>query len=228
MKHKYFFIAAAFLVLSGGGIFAREKESRWLPAYCVRQDSDGPRMTGMPDEFYIGHSPFVDHTCNVMMGRHFTIGCYDYCYAPDYSIGQYYEDYMGPVYTTGLFYGGAGWLFCSRTMVTFDVGATGMFSSVNDPLDGAKSQYNGVALYLLPGIKQFFNSPRNLARPYVSTKLGAVFYAGKGFSRADLRCAPAVDFCAIGLEFGRKVSGFFEISAGTPAVGVKYGLSYRF
>ena len=228
MKFRNFIVFAAMLALPALGAHARndrDREGRWKPAFCVRQDEGGRKMTGMPDEFYIGHSPFVSHTANVLLDERWTMGCVDIVRP---SITGLYGDYIGPVYTTGYIYGGAGWLFCSRTMVTVDVGATGMFSTVNHALDGTASQYNGVALYVLPGIKQFFNDQLNFARPYVSTKIGAVCYAGKGFSKADLRCVPAVEFCAIGLELGRKVSGFFEISVGTPASGFKYGLSYRF
>lgn len=149
------------------------------------------------------------------------------------TMSSIYEDYMGPITTTGTIIAGVDIKLNRVVAISVDLGVNTIFSENFSGVTNQKigTSY-GVAAYLFPKAKLYYFD-RTLIRMYGTIGVGIGKYFGYPSSTSSSQLfknpmkleAQAVPF---GIEVGKKVFGFAEIGVGTIFMGVHAGVGLKF
>lgn len=140
-------------------------------------------------------------------------------------VSNFYEDFYGPLYTTGNI--GAEFDWVLKKWMTVSAGAyfTGFWADRYNGMTGSlMRKENGVAVSLV-GTIRFTYLNRRYVQLYSGVSAGAFVI---GANTGEVGGMIHVQGIPIGVSVGRKVFGFAEVGIGTMYMGGNIGLGYRF
>lgn len=140
------------------------------------------------------------------------------------TLSEMYGDYTGHVYMTGVISAEFSIFFKKWFSLAFNLGYNGLFTDRYSGLTDEKlRRENGYSLTFMPQARFTYFS-----RPMVSLYSSV----GLGISGMSFMDDKSVDIAGhltlLGVTFGRRVFGIFELGLGTDYAGCMAGIGYRF
>lgn len=200
-----------------------------IPASASRDRQDADSLAA------VGYNPFKHGVRVGISGTPFVLGLMtdvadgvniSHLYRfRDPSVKNFYDDFYGPIYTTGNI--GAEFDWVLKKWMTVSAGAyfTGFWADRFDGMTGARlRKENGVAVSLV-GTIRFTYLNRRYVQLYSGVAAGAFVI---GANTGEVSGMIHIQGIPIGVSVGRRVFGFAEVGIGTMYMGGNIGLGYRF
>lgn len=141
------------------------------------------------------------------------------------SLGDIYQAYQKPMYTTGGISAEIAWLH--KDWVTLGITLSGNFTwqGNRDAVTNEKIKTSTSLLFQIVPQARFNWVRRDLVKMYSSIGIGAII--GYDLNEA-LGLLPTFQLVPVGIEVGHKVFGFCECGLGMMYLGGMVGVGYRF
>ncbi len=200
-------ITVSTLVFAGNPEHHNKQKPKWSIHF-----SAGTPSTFSTDNF-LGYGPAFGH--------------YDDYYPADKTLSEYYGAYHGKTYSSGYYSIGAEYPLLRWLSISADLGFDVIWHKIyNGETNRQTGIRRGASISFIPQAKFLFLN-RETVRLYGYLGVGVITYLGHDLSENEATTISG-QYTPLGIEVGKRISGFAEFGYGAMFSGVRIGVSYKF